>query len=168
MGVVFGAIDFWPNHFLCTGAAQTHISKSKLAFRARFGQSDARFYAQAQWFRTLCTGAVVSNNCVKPLRLCMKIARLQNRQKPLTICHFGVRIGALLARFGRFCSLSAPPAAEGQQRLLKPFSGVFSGTSRAPPGPLPDGSRTPLGRFSGTSRRRASAASSSSSGSSSQ
>ena len=118
MGLVFGG--FWgyrflagdvPNHFLCTGAAQTHISKSKLAFRARFGQPDARFYAQAQWFRTLCTGAVVSQNCAKPMRLCMKITRLQNRQKPPKICQFGAIIGALLARFGRFCPLSAPPAA---------------------------------------------------------
>ena len=49
----------------CTGAAHTHISQYKLAFRARARKPDARCYAPAQWFRTLCAGAVVSQNCAQ-------------------------------------------------------------------------------------------------------
>ena len=66
---------------LLTGAAKINDFRSKLAFRSRFARSGAHFYAQARWFRTLCTGAMVLQNCAKPSRLCTKIARLQNRQK---------------------------------------------------------------------------------------
>ena len=66
---------------LLTGAAKINDFMSKLAFRSRFARSGAHFYAQARWFRTLCTGAVVLQNCAKPSRLSAKIARLQNCQQ---------------------------------------------------------------------------------------
>ena len=132
---------------MLTGAAKINDFRSKLAFRSRFARSGAHFYAQARWFRTLCTGAVVLQNCAKPSRLSAKIASLQNRRKPMVLGPDS------LARNRRYVSLSAPPAAEGQKRLIEPFSGGASPVpSRAPPGPLPDGSRTPPGRLSGASR----------------
>ena len=89
---------------LLTGAAKINDFMSKLAFRSRFARSGAHFYAQARWFRTLCTGAGVLQNCAKPSRLCTKIARLQNRQKLMRKRQVSTGIGALLARFGRYFS----------------------------------------------------------------
>ena len=49
-------------------------------------------------------------------------------------------------------ALSAPPAAEVQQRQLEPFSGTFSAASRTAPGHLPDVFRAPPGQLPGTFR----------------
>ena len=83
----------------------------------------------------MSTGAMVLQRCAKPSRLSAKNASLQNRRKPMVLGPDS------LARNRRYVSLSAPPAAEGQKRLIEPFSGGASPVpSRAPPGPLPDGS----------------------------
>ena len=137
---------------MLTGAAKINDFRSKLAFRSRFARSGAHFYAQARWFRTLCTGAVVLHNCAKPSRLCTKIARLQNRQKPMRKRQVSTGIGALLARFGRYFSVVC---AAGRRRpktstpaLLRHNVGHMCGHLPHGSRILPDGSRTPGGSIS--------------------
>ena len=93
--------------FLCTGAVKTH------------------FVHRRGGFAKLCkTIAPVSENRVS--------AKLSKTMGNLTVLTEKVRQPR--AELPLFFALSAPPAAEGQQRQLEPFRGASPGPSRAPPG----------------------------------
>ena len=128
---------------MLTGAAKINDFRSKLAFRSRFARSGAHFYAQARWFRTLCTGAVVLQNCAKPSRLCTNIARPRHRRKLTRKQQVYAGIGAHLARYGP-CCLSVSRAAGRQRpntstRALR--RQLFGHLPDPIPDPVPGGSR---------------------------
>ena len=122
----------------CSGAV---LDESALIFMHRRG--GFALCAQARWF---CKA--VQNHCAcrrKPL-VCKTV------KNPRQFDSFGRKSQTASRGMAVIFALSASPAAEGQKRLLEPFSGTFSAASRTPPGRLPDTSRTSFGRLPGTSR----------------
>ena len=113
----------------------------------------------------LCTGAVKTHfvhrrggfakRC-KSVKLSSEITRLQNRQKHTRKRQVYAGIGALLARFSRYFSVSGPAGRRrpktSTRALLRHPPGPLPDSSRTPPGPLPDPSRTPPGRLPDASR----------------
>ena len=99
--------------------------------------------AQARWF---CKTVQNHRACQRKSLVCKTV------KNPREFDSFDRKSETASRGIAVISALSAPPAAEGQTRLIEPFSGTFSAASRTAPGPLPDGSRTPPGRLSGASR----------------
>ena len=103
--------------------------------------------AQARWF---CKTVQHHRACQRKSRVCKIVKKQQQFDS------FDRKSETASRGMTVMFALSAPPAAEGQKRVIEPFCGaspaLSPGTSRTPPGRPPDTSRTSFGRLPGTSR----------------
>ena len=103
--------------------------------------------AQARWF---CKTVQNHRACARKSLVCKIVKNLRaNAKSTQESAHLSHGLAVIF-------TLRAPPAAEGQKRLLEPFSNTFFGhlpdPSRTPPGRLPGPSRTAPGPLPDTSR----------------
>ena len=150
MGVEFGGIASRaggvPGHFY----AQARRKRIMQMQNSRFGHVLANrtldFMHRRSGFalcaQARCFGNIVQNHCA-----CARKSLVCNIvNNPPEYDRFLQESGHSSRGLAVIFPCCAPPAADGQKRLLEPFSNPV----RAPPGHLPDGSRSPAGRLPDT------------------